>query len=66
MITKACLKSKGVYVISVIQATVPNSVAGRFMENILFLFNQFENDLRRDKIVMGMPECLKRGYWFNK
>ena len=65
MMTKAYLKSKGIYVISATQATDPDSAAGRFMEDILFLFNQFENELRRDKSVMGMTECLKRGYWFN-
>ena len=36
------------------------------MENILFLFNQFENDLRRDKCVMGMKECLRKGYWYGQ
>ena len=65
IMTKAYLKTKGIYVISATQATDPDSAAGTFMENILFLFNQFENDLRRDKSVMGMTECLKRGYWFN-
>ena len=65
MMTKAYLKSKGIYVISATQATEPDSAAGTFMENILFLFSQFENDLRRDKSVMGMTECLKRGYWYN-
>ena len=65
IMTKAYLKTKGIYVISATQATDPDSAAGTFMENILFLFNQFENDLRRDKSVMGMTECLKRGYWYN-
>ena len=65
IMTKAYLKAKGIYVISATQATDPDSAAGTFMENILFLFSQFENDLRRDKSVMGMTECLKKGYWFN-
>lgn len=64
IMTKAFLKAKGIYVISATQATDPDSAAGTFMENILFLFNQFENDLRRDKCVMGMTECLRKGYWF--
>ena len=64
IMTKAYLKAKGIYVISATQATDPDSAAGTFMENILFLFNQFDNDLRRDKCVMGMTECLKKGYWF--
>lgn len=66
MMTKAYLKSKGIYVVSATQLTDPDSAAGEFMENILFLFNQFENNLRRDKSVMGMTECIKRGEWYGK
>lgn len=66
MMTKAYLKSKGIYVISATQATDPDSAAGTFMENILFLFNEFENDLRRDKCITGMRECLKKGYWYGQ
>ena len=66
IMTKAYLKTKGIYVISATQATDPDSAAGTFMENILFLFNQFENDLRRDKCVTGMKECLRKGYWYGQ
>ena len=66
MMTKAYLKAKGVYVVSATQQTDPDSAAGEFMENIIFLFNQFENNLRRDKAVMGMTECIKRGEWYGK
>ena len=66
IMTKVYLKSKGVYVISATQPTDPDSCAGDFMENILFLFNQFENSLRRDKAVTGMTACLQRGEWYSK
>ncbi|MCR5238964.1 MAG: recombinase family protein [Prevotella sp.] len=66
IMTKAYLKSKGVYVISATQPIDTDSVAGEFMENILFLFNQFENSLRRDKAVTGMTACLQRGEWYGK
>ena len=66
IMTKAFLKTKGVYVVSATQATDPDSAAGEFMENIIFLFNQFENTLRRDKAVTGMTECLKRGDWYGQ
>ncbi|WP_290456193.1 recombinase family protein [Bacteroides acidifaciens] len=66
IMTKAFLKTKGIYVVSATQATDPDSAAGEFMENIIFLFNQFENSLRRDKAVTGMTECLKRGDWYGK
>ena len=64
--TKQYLKAKGIYVVSATQLTDPDSAAGKFMENIIFLFNQFENELRRDKAVMGMRECIKRGEWYGK
>ena len=66
IMTKTYLKTKGVYVISATQQTDPDSAAGTFMEDILFLFNQFENSLRRDKAVTGMTACLKRGEWYGK
>ena len=66
IMTKAYLKTKGIYVVSATQATDPDSAAGEFMENIIFLFNQFENNLRRDKAVTGMTECLKRGDWYGQ
>ena len=64
IMTKAYLKAKGIYVISATQPTDPDSAAGEFMENIIFLFNQFENQMRRDKCVTGMTECLRKGQWF--
>ncbi len=66
MMTKTYLKAKGIYVVSATQLTDPDSATGEFMENIIFLFNQFENTLRRDKAVMGMTECIKRGEWYGK
>ncbi len=66
IMTKAYLKAKGIYVVSATQATDPDSAAGTFMENIIFLFNQFENSLRRDKAVIGMTDCLRKGNWYSK
>ena len=36
------------------------------MENIFFLFSQFENTLRREKCVTGMTECLRKGQWYSR
>lgn len=66
MVTKAYLKSHGIYVISATQQTDPDSATGEFMENIFFLFSQFENSLRRDKCVTGMTECLRKGQWYSR
>ena len=66
IVTKAYLKSKGINVISVTQPIDGDSIAGEFMENMLFLFNQFENNLRKDKCTAGMLECLENGDWFSQ
>ena len=66
IVTKAYLKSKGVTVVSVTQPIDSDSMAGEFMENIIFLFNQFENNLRKEKCTAGMRECLERGEWYSQ
>ena len=66
IVTKAYLKSKGISVVSVTQPIDGDSIAGEFMENMLFLFNQFENNLRKDKCTAGMLECLEKGDWFSQ
>ena len=66
IVTKAYLKSKGISVISVTQPIDGDSIAGEFMENMLFLFNQFENNLRKDKCTAGMLECLENGDWYSQ
>ena len=64
--TKAYLKSKGVTVVSVTQPTDPDSSSGRFMEGMTFLFNEYENNLRKEKCTAGMKECLERGDWYSR
>ena len=59
--TKAYLKSKGIYVVSATQATEHDTAAGEFMQNMIFLFSQFENQMRRDKTYGGTIACLQRG-----
>ncbi len=66
ILTKRYLKSKGIYVVSATQITDPDSPAGEFMENIIFLFNQFENNLRKGKCEAGMKEVLENGYWYSR
>lgn len=66
MMTKAYLKAKGISVISVTQPIDDDNVAGEFMQNLIFLFNQFENNLRKDKCTAGMLASLERGDWYSK
>ena len=66
IVTKAFLKSKGITVISITQPIDSDNMAGEFMENMIFLFNQFENNLRRSKCNAGMLASLERGDWYTK
>ncbi|MBR2134948.1 MAG: recombinase family protein [Bacteroidales bacterium] len=65
MVTNEYLKSKGINIVSVTQPIDSNNASGTFMENILFLFSQFENNLRKDKCISGMRACLENGYWYS-
>ena len=64
--TKAFLKEKGINLISVTQPIDSDSDAGEFMENLMFLFNQFENNLRKGKCTAGMISTLEAGEWYSK
>lgn len=66
LMTKAYLKSKGIYVISATQASDPDTASGTFMENMIFIFNQFENMMRRDKTYGGTLDSLRRGIYCNR
>ena len=66
IMTKAYLKSKGVSVISATQPIDGDTESGELMENMLFLFNQFENNLRKGKCTAGMIECLENGDWYSQ
>ena len=66
IMTKAYLKSRGISVISATQPIDNDTEVGELMENMLFLFNQFENNLRKGKCTAGMIECLENGDWFSQ
>ena len=66
IMTKTYLHTQGIYVVSATQKTDPDTAAGEFAENMFFIFNQFENKLRRDKSITGMRNCLKKGQWYSK
>ena len=66
MVTKEYLKAKGIKVISATQPIDDDNAAGEFMQNIIFLFSQFENNLRKDKCTAGMITCLENGDWFSQ
>jgi site-specific DNA recombinase len=57
------LKKHGVITLAVTQELDPTTPSGAFQQNILFLFGQMDNELRRDKVVTGMKELLLKGHW---
>jgi len=57
------LRELGVTIVSVTQPIDTSNPSGVLQQNILFLFSQYDNDLRRQKCVAGMKEKLLRGEW---
>ncbi len=57
------LKKHGIITLAVTQELDPTTPSGAFQQNIMFLFGQMDNELRRDKVVTGMKELLLKGYW---
>lgn len=57
------LRELGVQIISVTQPIDTKNPAGVLQQNILFLFSQYDNDLRRQKTIAGMREKLLQGVW---
>ena len=52
------LRELGVTIVSVTQPIDTSNPSGVLQQNILFLFGQNDNDLRRQKCVAGMKEKL--------
>jgi site-specific DNA recombinase len=57
------LRELGIAIISVSQPIDTTNPSGVLQQNILFLFSQYDNDLRRQKCIDGMHEKLLRGEW---
>lgn len=57
------LRDLGIQIISVTQPIDTKNPSGVLQQNILFLFSQYDNDLRRLKTIEGMKERLLRGEW---
>jgi site-specific DNA recombinase len=57
------LRDLGILIMSVTQPIDTKNPAGVLQQNILFLFSQYDNDLRRLKAIEGMKERLLCGEW---
>ena len=57
------LQKIGIKVMAVSQEIDTSNPSGRLHRDMLYLFSQFDNELRKDKVVKGMIENLRQGYW---
>lgn len=53
----------GVAVFAVTQPTDTTNANGVFQQNIQFLFSEFDNQLRKQRVVAGMKEKFEKGVW---
>jgi len=56
------LQKIGIKVIAISQEIDTNNPSGKLHCDMLYLFSQFDNELRKDKVVKGMIENLRQGY----
>lgn len=59
------LASLGITVKSVTEPIEDSSV-GKLQEGIISVFNEYDNNIRRDRCVKGMQEKIKSGIWCRK
>ncbi len=57
------LRDLGISIISVTQPIDTSNPSGILQQNILFLFGQYDNDLRKQKCMAGVKEKLLTGLW---
>ena len=59
----ALLRSKGVQLVSVTEGIDANNAAGRAMEGMFAVFNEFENAIRSENSTNGMKKRASNGRW---
>lgn len=59
---KGFLAGVGVALVSVTQP-MEDSPTGKFLGTVLAATGQLDNDMRREKVLAGMREAVKRGIW---
>jgi site-specific DNA recombinase len=57
------LRKLGVEIISVTQPIDTSNPSGQMQQKMLFLFGEFDNQLRKQKCMAGTKEALIRGDW---
>lgn len=59
----AQLRKAGVAVETVTQQADTSTAMGRFMQDFGFVMSHFDNQMRKDRAVLGMKERLRDGHW---
>ncbi|WP_368077621.1 recombinase family protein [Mucilaginibacter sp. L3T2-6] len=57
------LRKLGIEIVSVTQPIDTSSSSGQMQQKMLFLFGEFDNQLRKEKCMAGIKEMLLRGDW---
>ncbi len=57
------MKKRGIAIESVTQPADTNTPGGNLQQNVHFIFSEYDNQLRREKVVAGMKEKLNQGVW---
>ena len=57
------LRRLGIEIISVTQPIDTSNASGQMQQKLLFLFGEFDNQLRKQKCTAGIREMLFRGDW---
>lgn len=57
------LRKLGIEIVSVTQPIDTSSASGQMQQKMLFLFGEFDNQLRKQKCTAGIKEMLIRGDW---
>ncbi|WP_390936558.1 recombinase family protein [Parapedobacter soli] len=60
------LRKLGIEIVSVTQPIDTSNASGQMQQKMLFLFGEFDNQLRRQKCMAGIREMLLRGDWPTK
>ncbi len=58
------LMQYGIQVKAVTQEVNTNSASGKLHQNMLFIFSQFDNELRKDKTSTAMTDLLRKGFGY--
>jgi site-specific DNA recombinase len=57
------LRKLGIEIVSVTQPIDTSNASGQMQQKMLFLFGEFDNQLRKQKCMAGVKEMLLRGDW---